>query len=39
MFHPLPLPAVEQLARGLEPVTVAADQVVFNQGDVGDRTT
>ena len=37
MFHPLPLPAVEQLARGLEPVTVAADQVVFNQGDVGDR--
>jgi CRP-like cAMP-binding protein len=37
MFHPLPLPAVEQLARGLEPVTVAADQVVFRQGDVGDR--
>ena len=31
------MPAVEQLARGLEPVTVAADHVVFNQGDIGDR--
>ncbi|MET0726389.1 MAG: MFS transporter [Leifsonia sp.] len=37
MFRTLPLPAVEQLARGLEPVTVAADQVVFSQGDIGDR--
>ena len=37
MFHPLPLPSIEQLARGLEPVTVAADQMVFRQGDVGDR--
>jgi CRP-like cAMP-binding protein len=37
MFRTLPLPAVEQLARGLEPVTVAADQVVFTQGDIGDR--
>ncbi|GAA1760638.1 MFS transporter [Agromyces humatus] len=37
MFGTLPLPAVERLARGLEPVAVAADQVVFAQGDVGDR--
>ena len=37
MFRTLPLPSVEQLARGLEPVTVPADQVVFTQGDVGDR--
>lgn len=37
MFRTLPLPAVEQLARGLEPVTVAADHVVFTQGDIGDR--
>ncbi len=37
MLHPLPLPSVEQLARGLEPVDVAAGQVVFTQGDVGDR--
>jgi MFS family permease len=37
MFRTLPLPAVEQLARGLEPVTVAADRVVFEQGDIGDR--
>ena len=37
MFNTLPLPSVEQLARALEPVTVAADQVVFAQGDVGDR--
>ena len=37
MFRTLPLPAVEQLARGLEPVTVAADHTVFAQGDLGDR--
>ena len=37
MFHPLPLPSIEQLARGLEPVTVAAGRLVFTQGDVGDR--
>lgn len=37
MFRPLPLPAVEQLARGLEPSTVAAGQAVFRQGDIGDR--
>jgi CRP-like cAMP-binding protein len=37
MFALLPLPAVEQLARALEPVTVPAGEVVFAQGDVGDR--
>ncbi|MDO5740897.1 MAG: MFS transporter [Ornithinimicrobium sp.] len=37
MLHLLPLPAVEQLARGLERVDVAGGQVVFDQGDVADR--
>jgi len=37
MLRTLPLPSIEQLARGLEPVTVAAGEVVFRQGDVGDR--
>jgi MFS family permease len=37
MFAPLPLPIVEQLARGLEPMSVAAGKTVFDQGDVGDR--
>ena len=37
MLHPLPLPAIEQLARGLESVTVPAGQTVFTQGDIGDR--
>lgn len=37
MFRPLPLPAIEQLARGLEPVTVLAGDAVFRQGDLGDR--
>ncbi|WP_022883742.1 MFS transporter [Glaciibacter superstes] len=37
MFRTLPLPTVEQLARGLEPVTMAEGQVVFTQGDIGDR--
>jgi MFS family permease len=37
MLNPLPLPAMEQLARGLEPVAVPAGNVVFNQGDIGDR--
>jgi CRP-like cAMP-binding protein len=36
-LRPLPLPAIEQLARGLQPVSVPTGQVVFNQGDVGDR--
>ena len=37
MLSALPLPAIERLARGLEPVTVAAGDVVFTQGDPGDR--
>ncbi|HJQ87081.1 MAG TPA: MFS transporter [Propionibacteriaceae bacterium] len=37
MFQPLPLPAIEQLARGLEPVHVSAGQPVFRQGDPADR--
>jgi predicted MFS family arabinose efflux permease len=36
-FALLPLPAVEQLARGVERVAVAAGGVVFRQGDTGDR--
>jgi MFS family permease len=36
MLRPLPLPSIEQLARGLEPVSLPAGQVVFSQGDVGD---
>jgi MFS family permease len=37
MFSVLPLPAIEQLARGLESVDVPAGHVLFQQGDVGDR--
>ncbi len=37
MLNVLPLPAIEQLARGLEPVEVPAGHVVFQQGDVGDH--
>ncbi len=37
MFHPLPLPSIEQLARGLEPVAVPAGQIVVAEGDIGDR--
>jgi Cyclic nucleotide-binding domain len=37
MFAPLPLPIVEQLARGLEPLSVAAGKTVFAQNDEGDR--
>ncbi|HEX5730254.1 MFS transporter [Microbacterium sp.] len=37
MFHPLPLPAIEQLARGLEPMEVPAGRAVITQGDIGDR--
>jgi len=37
MLNVLPLPAIEQLARGLEPVHVPAGHVVVHQGDVGDR--
>ena len=37
MFQPLPLPAIEQLARGLQPLDVSAGSTVFAEGDVGDR--
>ena len=37
MLGVLPLPAIEQLARGLETVDVRAGQVVFHQGDVGNH--
>jgi len=37
MLAPLPLPSIEQLARGLEPAEVPAGATVFSQGDVGDR--
>jgi predicted MFS family arabinose efflux permease len=37
MLQPLPLPAIEHLARGLEPVHVRAGQAVFRQGDPADR--
>jgi MFS family permease len=37
MLNVLPLPAIEQLARGLEPVAVPASHVVIRQGDVGER--
>jgi hypothetical protein len=37
MLKVLPLPAIERLARGVEPVTVPAGHFVFEQGDLGDR--
>jgi CRP-like cAMP-binding protein len=37
MLRTLPLPSIEQLARGLEPVMVPRGHVVFSQGDPGDR--
>jgi MFS family permease len=37
MLNVLPLPAIEQLARGLETVDVPAGHDVFHQGDVGDH--
>ena len=37
MLRPLPLPAIEQLARGLEAVSIPAGQAVFRQGDPADR--
>ena len=37
MFNVLPLPAIEQLARGLEPLEVPAGHVLFQQGDAGDH--
>jgi hypothetical protein len=37
LLRPLPLPAIERLARGLESVSVPAGHTVFHQGDIGDR--
>lgn len=37
MLDTLPLPSIEQLARGLEPVAVPVGTTVFEQGDRGDR--
>jgi MFS family permease len=37
MLSVLPLPAIEQLARGVEEVDVSSGDVVFSQGDIGDR--
>jgi MFS family permease len=37
MLRPLPLPSIEQLARGLEPVELSAGAPVFTQGDIGER--
>ncbi|WP_194395805.1 MFS transporter [Microbacterium atlanticum] len=37
MFQPLTLPAIEQIARRLQPVHVAAGRAVFAAGDVGER--
>jgi predicted MFS family arabinose efflux permease len=37
LLRPLPLPALEHLARRLEAVSVPAGHIVFRQGDIGDR--
>ena len=37
MLRTLPLPSVEQLARGLETLDLPAGTTIFRQGDVGDR--
>lgn len=37
IFAPLPLADVETLALRLEPVPVAAGELLFSQGDAGDR--
>ena len=37
MFDPLPLPAIEQLARGLESLEVPAGRAVVTEGEIGDR--
>jgi hypothetical protein len=37
LFAPLPPQALERLARSLEPVRVAAGEVLFHAGDEGDR--
>jgi CRP-like cAMP-binding protein len=37
LFHPLPAPTLESLARALVPLRVQAGEEVFRQGDLGDR--
>ena len=37
MLAPLPLPAIEQLARGLASIAVPAGQAVVTEGEIGDR--
>jgi MFS family permease len=37
MFQPLPLPSIEQLARGLETMDVPAGSTVLRAGEIGDR--
>ena len=37
MLAPLPLPAIEQLARGLASIAVPAGQAVITEGEIGDR--
>jgi hypothetical protein len=37
MFHALPVPALEGLARSLEPVGLAAGDVLIREGEQGDR--
>ncbi len=37
MLRPLPVPALEQLGRGLTVVDLAADQVLFRAGDPGEQ--
>jgi predicted MFS family arabinose efflux permease len=37
IFAPLPEAVIEQLASSLEPVTLPAGQVLFHEGDAGDR--
>lgn len=37
MLCTLPLPSIEQLARGLQPIAVPSGATVFRQGDPGDR--
>jgi MFS family permease len=36
VFDPLPLPALEQLATGLEPLLVPAGETVYHQGDAAE---
>jgi MFS family permease len=37
VFHCLPAPALESVARALEPVAFAAGAVILQEGDLGDR--